>query len=58
MRISEIASTAKYRMDEQLQIPDLKNSRNLLIFQFGIFKNLQFRKFEKFVTWKIPRLSH
>ena len=47
MKIGEIASNAEYRMDEQFQnwqflepsfgFPNLKNSRNLLIFQFGTF---------------------
>ena len=58
MRIDKIASTAKYGMDEKFQncsfleanfgFTNCKNSRNLLIFEFG--------QFQKFRTWKIPRI--
>ena len=57
IRIGKIASSAKYRMDDQFQnflflepnfgFPNWKNSRSLLIFQF--------KKFRKFVIIKIPK---
>ena len=50
--------TAEYRMDEQLQsyqflepyfgLPNWKNSRNLLIFQF--------EQFQKFTIWKVTKI--
>ena len=52
MRISEIASSAEYRIDEQFQNPDLKNSRNLLIFQFGIFQKFAIQKIRKICDFK------
>ena len=52
MRIGKIASGAEYRMDEQFQ-----NSlifRLLIVFQIKKkSKNFEFRKFPKFLIWKI-----
>ena len=60
MRISKIASSAEYRMDEQFQncqflepnfdFPDWIKSWNFLIFQFGRFQKLQ--------VWKICNLAN
>ena len=60
MRIEKITSGAKCRMDKQFQncliygilsFPNLKNSENLLIFQFVKFLKFEFRKFQKSLTW-------